>query len=166
MKDTDEVVEQPVGTERCLLVERTQFDIAAIDIFIAECLELVVAMMLAAQFVVGNIMIAAITEDPYVGLTSFLQDILERQGHGTAMLIGSPRVVASCILDHLTDGALATRNIPDAARDIVEQDGGTVLLCYQRLQLIVVFIDGIEETIGLLFATEEQAIETQPLGPA
>lgn len=166
MENTDEVVEQPVRMKGCLLIEQTLFNITSVDLLITESLELVIAMMLTAQFIIGDLMVAAVTEEPDVCLTGFLQDALERKGYGAVVVIVGPGIAAAGILNHLADGAFATRNIPDAARDIVEQDRGTVLLCYQRLQLIVVFIDGIEETVGLLFATEEQAIETQPLGTA
>jgi hypothetical protein len=46
MKDTDEVVEQPIWMEGCFLIERTQLHIAAIDLMLTESLELIVAMIL------------------------------------------------------------------------------------------------------------------------
>ena len=81
-------------------------------------------MMLAAQLVVGDIVIAAITEEPDISLTGFLQNTFKGQGYRTTVGITSPGIAAAGILNHLADGALATRNIPDATRDIVEQDGG------------------------------------------
>jgi len=48
MEDADKIVEQPVGMEGCLLIERALLDVAAIDLLTAEGLELGVAMMLGA----------------------------------------------------------------------------------------------------------------------
>ena len=79
MKDADKIVEQPVWTERRLLIERAQLHITTIDIFLAESLELVVAMMLSTQFIIGDIVVAAISEESDISLTGLLQDTLERQ---------------------------------------------------------------------------------------
>lgn len=126
MENADEVVEQPVRMKGCLLIEQTLFNITSVDLLITESLELVIAMMLTAQFIVGNLMVAAVTEEPDVCLTGFLQDTLERKGYRTVVVITGPRIAATGILNHLADGALSTRNIPDATRDIVEQDLGTM----------------------------------------
>lgn len=168
MENTDEVVEQPVRMKGCLLIEQTLFNITSVDLLITESLELVIAMMLTAQFIIGDLMVAAVTEEPDVCLTGFLQDALERKGYGAVVVIVGPGIAAAGILNHLADGAFATRNIPDAARDIVEQDlgvmrgGGWVMVGGESLERIIVFVDGIEEAVGLLFAAEEHAIETQP----
>ena len=77
MKDLDKVVEQPIGTERCLLIERTQFHITAIDVMLAESLKLVVTMVFSTKFIVSNIMVTAITEKPDVCITSLLQNTLK-----------------------------------------------------------------------------------------
>ena len=124
MENTDEVVEQPVRMKGCLLIEQALFNITSVDLLITESLELVIAMMLTAQFIIGDLMVAAVTEEPDVCITCLLQNTLERKGYRAAMRIACPGVIATSILYHLTNGALATRDIPDAARDIVEQDGG------------------------------------------
>ena len=64
--------------ERSLLVEGTLLDVAAPDIVVAESPELIVAVMFAQQFVIGDVMVTAIAEEPYVGLARFIQDSFER----------------------------------------------------------------------------------------
>ena len=123
MEDADEVVEKPVGTEGGFLVERGAFDIAAIDILLAEGIELVVAVMFSTKFCIGDVVVTAVAEEPDISLARLLQDSLEGKGYGTAVLILCPRVVTACVLNHLTDGALTAWHIPDTAGHLVEKDG-------------------------------------------
>ena len=60
MENTDEVVEQPVRMKGCLLIEQTLFNITSVDLLITESLELVIAMMLTAQFIIGDLMVALV----------------------------------------------------------------------------------------------------------
>jgi hypothetical protein len=74
MEDSDEVVQQPVRTERRLLVEQRALHVAAIDLMMTEGSELVVAMMLREQFLIRDVVVAAIAEEPDVSLASLLQN--------------------------------------------------------------------------------------------
>ena len=123
MEDVDVVTQQPVRTEGRLLVEEGTLHVAAVDLSTAESLELIVAVMLAEEFGRGDVVVAAITEEPDISLASLLQDGLEGQRHTAAVVIVSPGIVAAGILDHLADGAAAAWHIPDAASNFVEQDG-------------------------------------------
>ena len=77
MENTDEVVEQPVRMKGCLLIEQTLFNITSVDLLITESLELVIAMMLAGKFIVGNVVIAAISEKPHIRFACTLQNSFE-----------------------------------------------------------------------------------------
>ena len=72
MEDVDVITQQPVWTEGRLLIEEGTLHVAAIDLSAMECLELVVAVMFAKQFVGGDVVVAAITEEPDIGLACFL----------------------------------------------------------------------------------------------
>ena len=122
MEDVDVVTQQPVRTEGRFLIEEGTLHIAAVDLTAAESLELIVAMMFAEQFGRGDVVVAAITEEPDIGLASLLQHRLEGQRHTAAVVIVSPGIIAAGILDHLADGAAAPWHIPDAASDFVEED--------------------------------------------
>ena len=121
MEDVDVITQQPVWTEGRLLVEEGTLHVAAINLSAAEGLELIIAVMLAEKFVWGDVVVATITEEPDIGLASLLQNGLERQRHAAAVLIVGPGIVAASILDHLADGATASRHIPDAASDFVKE---------------------------------------------
>ena len=72
MEDVDVITQQPVWTEGRLLVEERTLHVAAIDLTTAESLELIVAVMLAEEFIGGDVVVAAITEKPDIGLACFL----------------------------------------------------------------------------------------------
>ena len=72
MEDADVITQQPVRTEGRLFIEKGTLHVAAIDLSATECLELVVAVMFAKQFVGGDVVVAAITEKPDIGLACFL----------------------------------------------------------------------------------------------
>ena len=72
MKDPDDIIQQPVGAEGRLLIEKTLFHITAIDLLFAVGLELVVAVMLGLQLTIGDRVVTAITEQPRVGIASLL----------------------------------------------------------------------------------------------
>ena len=122
MEDVDVITQQPVWTEGRLLVEERTLHVAAIDLTTAESLELIIAVMLTEEFIRGDVVVAAVTEEPDIGLASLLQDGLERQRHTAAVVIVGPGIVAAGILYHLADGAAAPWHIPDAASDFVEED--------------------------------------------
>ena len=128
MEDMDEVVKEPVRTEGRLFIERGAFNITTIDILLSEGTELIITVMLGAEFGIGDVVVAAVAEEPHISLTSLLQDSLEGEGDRTAVLVFGPGIVTSCILNHLADGALAAWHIPDTASHLVEQHRGTVLL--------------------------------------
>ena len=62
-----------------LLVERRSFYIAAVCIRIFVGSKLVVAMMFACKFIVGNVVVATVSEEPHIRLASSLQYCLEWQ---------------------------------------------------------------------------------------
>ena len=75
----DKVAQEPVWTERGLFVEVAALDIAAIGLLLAEGAELAVAVVLAGKFLIGDVVVAAIAEEPYVGFAAALEDSPERQ---------------------------------------------------------------------------------------
>ena len=83
--------------------------------------------MVGKQLRVSDIVVAAIAEEPYVGLTAFLQYSFEGQGYRATVSIINPRTDSSSILYHLANGTLATRDIPHAASNFVEQHGRILL---------------------------------------
>ena len=121
MEDVDVITQQPVWTEGRLFIEKGTLHVAAIDLTAAESLELIIAVMFAKEFIRGDVVVAAITEEPDISLASLLQNGLERQRHTAAVVIVGPGIVAAGILDHLANGASAPRHIPDAASDFVEE---------------------------------------------
>ena len=164
MQNSDEIGEQPVGTERGFLVEQRELYITAIGLLLAESLELTIAMMFAEELAIGDEVIAAETEQPDIALPCPLQHGFKRQRHATAMFVGSPRILALCIAQHLTDGALTAGHIPYRACHLVQDHrrlhfGG---LC-QCLELQTTAIDHSKQAVGTRFATKEHAIEAHPL---
>ena len=137
MQNLDEIRQQPVGTERGFFVKQGQLDITAIDLFLAIGLELVVAMMLAQQLTIGDEVVTTETEQPDVALPCPVQDRLERQRNASAMLVVSPGILALGVFQHLSDGAVSARYIPDGTGDLIQYDGAFYLrgLChlFQRL---------------------------------
>ena len=77
MEDVDEITQQPIRTEGRLFIEEGALHVAAIDLTAAESLELIRAVMLTEEFIGGDVVVAAITEEPDIGLASLLQDGLE-----------------------------------------------------------------------------------------
>ena len=57
MKDADEIVEKPVGTERGLFVEIGAFDIAAIGPSAFKGTKLTIAVVFGKQFLIGDIVV-------------------------------------------------------------------------------------------------------------
>ena len=72
MEDVDVITQQPVWTEGRLLIEEGTLHVAAIDLTAAESLELIIAVMFAKEFIRGDVVVAAITEEPDIGLACFL----------------------------------------------------------------------------------------------
>ena len=80
------------------------------------------------------------------------------------MLIGSPRILALGISQHLTNGAATSRHIPHGARHLVQHHRALHLRGQSHLlQGIVTAVDHSKQTVGTLLATQQHAIETHPL---
>ena len=78
VEDVDKIAQEPVWTEGGLFVEVAALDIAAVGLLLAEGTELAVAVVLAGKLLVGDVVVAAIAEEPYVGFAAALEDGLER----------------------------------------------------------------------------------------
>ena len=81
------------------------------------------------------------------------------------MLVVSPRILALGIFQHLADGAVSTRHIPDRTRDFVQYDrtpdlGGHCHL----LQGLIAAVNHGKQAVGTLLTPEEHSVETHPLG--
>ena len=74
MEDADEVAQEPVGTEGRFFIEVAAFDVAAVSLMLSEGAELVVAVVLASEFLIGDVVVATIAEEPYVSFTASLED--------------------------------------------------------------------------------------------
>ena len=77
MEDAYEIVKEPIRMEGGFFVEEALLYVAGMDIVVAPGIELAVAVMVGEQFIVSDIMVSAVTEEPDVGLTAFLQHSLE-----------------------------------------------------------------------------------------
>ena len=79
MEDADKVAQEPVWAEGSLFVEVAAFYIAAIGLLLAKGTELAVAVMLAGKFLIGDIVVTAIAEEPHVSFAAALENGFEGQ---------------------------------------------------------------------------------------
>ena len=81
------------------------------------------------------------------------------------MTIGSPGIAAIGISYHLSDGALPTWYIPDAARHLIDHDRWCLSgLLGLGSQGVIAAVYNVEQAVGLLLTTKEHTVEAYPLG--
>ena len=96
--------------------------IASPDVALLPGAKATVALIVITECAVGEIRLAAVLDQPDVGIMSSRIDALHRHADRSLLAIVAKYIGSSGILDQLADCAVASRLIPDAGGHQVDKD--------------------------------------------